>query len=575
MNGFRTLKSWTIAAASLLAISAFADVGGVPQASLNLEGSSMHYCNTVNNTWAVSKVADQSSVVSGSSVTWTITALKNDGGAAPDPTFCVEGTLVISNSGAASANVGNIVVNLQRQRNISGKQRWVSASADISTKVQRDLATQANVVAAATSEDAGWNATVNGINANYTSSGGVGTFKENAASGSIVFSDDDWNDVLASAYVIGPGQTVTLNYTATFDGAALGINAPGGPTHLRTEVLVTFGNAGGRGGSGASVDNVDIGSGVVEPHIRTVPVRASMTVPTLEQCNDTVTLTDVLTGDGVTAEVTGGTLETLSVTPSESTIYTLITTLTGVGSMTNTVTLAGLESDCCVAAAGEASAIVEVTEEVCTTCGQCPCGESEAIPGRCNPCSGNYCTFSQGGYQGGGVPGQIMLSNFTTVFGGGLEIGAYAGPGFGNFWQGNTTGLTTLRQYIGGGGPAGALTADLLNPSSSAGGSLGKQTAALTLNLGFGAANLLQPGGTTFANAVFCPMVADPLGPCPVATMTVSAFLGLANQALAGSLPSGFGYSELSGIAEKLNLSFHFIDGVCAPSSWASTHFGN
>ena len=581
MNTMRILKGLTIAVATSMAFGAYADVGGLPQASLNLEGSSMHYCNTQQNQWSVTKEANTSSVVSGGSVTWTITATKNpDGPAASE--FCVEGTLVITNSGAASANVGNIVVNLQRQRLVSGKQRWVSASANIATKVDRNLATTANVVAAATAEDAGWNLAVYGAgNQTYTSSGGVGTFKENAASGALVFADADWNSVLANnAYVIAPGATVTLNYTATFNGTALGINAPNGPTSLRTEVLVTFGNAGGRGGSGASLDNVDIGTGQPEAHVRTVPVRTSMNVPPLEQCNDSVTLTDVMTGSGVTGEVTGGTMpESLVAETNATATYTIETTLTGVGSMTNTVTLAGTETDCCVAASGEASAIVQVTEEPpCTTCNQCPCGESETIPGRCNPCSGSYCTFSQGGYQGGGTPGQIMNANFTTVFNTGLMIGNYtpttvpAAP-FGSFWTATAVGKDALQSFLAGGGPSGKLTADLLNPESSAGGSLGKQTAALTLNIGFGAAGLLLPGSTGFGSVMVCPVVADFTGPCPVPTMTVSAFLNMANLALSGAT-SGWNYSELAGVAEKLNLSFHYVDGVCNASSWAATHLG-
>ena len=60
----------------------------------------------------------------------------------------------------------------------------------------------------------------------------------------------------------------------------------------------------------ASASNIDVnGNGVVdasEANVRTVPTRISMTVPALEKCNDSVTLTDVIstTGSAAFAETT-------------------------------------------------------------------------------------------------------------------------------------------------------------------------------------------------------------------------------------------------------------------------------
>ena len=92
---------------------------------------------------------------------------------------------------------------------------------------------------------------------------------------------------------IAPGETVNLLYTATFNNALLGL-APG--AQVRIETIVTFGNAGARGGSGAVATNVDInGNGTLQPdeaYVRSVPTRTSLQLPVLTTCNNTVTLTD-------------------------------------------------------------------------------------------------------------------------------------------------------------------------------------------------------------------------------------------------------------------------------------------
>jgi hypothetical protein len=557
------------------------------QASLNLQGSTMSYCHTVNNTWEVTKSVDQTTVNTGSSVTWTIQATKNDGGPAPDSTFCVDGTLVINNAGAAPATVGNIVVNAQKQFTIAGKKRWVAASVDIADKTNRDLATKANVVAAATAEDAGWNAAVN-TPATYTVSGAVGTFKENAASGSIEFADGAWNDVLANnAYVIAPGATVVLNYKATFNGVLLNLDPAG--DHVRTEVLVTFGNAGARGGSGASITNVDIdGDGSVtggESNVRTVPVRASLDVPPLEQCNPSVTLTDTFSSDGVSYEVTGGTMpSSLTASVNTSTTYTLITTLTGSGTITNTVDLAGTETDCCDAASDSASATVTVTD-VCLPndprpeCNQlqCPCGESETSPGRCNICSGGgYCSLTQGAYniKAKGI-GNVVFANFPTVFPAGIKVGDQSDALQGNapytaYWTNTTVGRSALRQFIGGGtGSPSALSADLTNPNTMAGRQVASQTLALSLNVGFSAAGVMTngtlTGATNFGDVIVCPVDG---APCPVPTLTVNQILGIANTILSGGTVSGWTLGSIGGVVANLNQGFD----ECTVNGWAQTH---
>ena len=116
------------------------------------------------------------------------------------------------------------------------------------------------------------------------------------------------------------------------------------------------------------------------------------------------------------------------------------------------------------------------------------------------------CTYTQGGYQGGGVSGTIYTGNFTTVFSSGLTIGINDGGGSKHhaLWNATGTGQTALKTFLGGGGPSGALTADTADATSVSGGALAKQTAALALNMGFDAAGFLPNGVQGFGSLQVC-----------------------------------------------------------------------
>ena len=602
--------SWALAATAIFA----AAPALAQQASLNLDGSSMIFCNTVNNTWGITKTVNHSTVTSGGSVTWTVNVTKNGpSGNAPPPVFCVEGKLIISNSGAVPATVGNIVINLQRQYNISGKQRWVGVAADVADKTNHDSATQALVVAQATQENEGWNGAVNplrsGLAKTYALMGdGSGKFSENAASGTLTYTDADGNDVTGTfGYVIPAYATgVELNYRATFDMNALSAGEGGAPTHLRAEALVTFGNAGGRGGSGASIDNIDIdgdGSVTLDPvidsesgemigggerHVRTVPVRASLPVPAVEQCNPEVTLTDLLrkVSGTVTWQITGGDIvpdgSPMTVTGTES--HTLITKLTGtVGSKVgNKATITGTESGCCEAT-DETTPEVVVTIIGCTNCNQdpCPCGGVRDENGRCPPCAAGYCSFSKGGYQGGGVPGGIFDNNFVAQFPTGLMVGDYntsggdAAPNGAKF-SATSGGMTALTAYLVGPGGSAPYTHDYsdANPIGS-GGNLGKQLAALKLNVAFSAANVMPLPSGNLGNAMICAIPGNLVGTCPTAQkMSVNAFIALADAAIANGdayLPVWLSWGDITDVAEHINVSFD--NAQCTASAWATTNF--
>src|SRR5262249_46264916 len=116
------------------------------------------------------------------------------------------------------------------------------------------------------------------------------------------------------------------------------------------------------------------------------------------------------------------------------------------------------------------------------------------------------CTYTQGGYQGGGVPAQIYTNNFIAVFSGGLTIGTNdgAGPKHHALWNATATGRSTLQTFLAGGGTSSALTADTTDATSVSGGALSKQTATLTLNMGFDAAGVLPNGAQGFGSLQVC-----------------------------------------------------------------------
>ncbi len=179
------------------------------------------------------------------------------------------------------------------------------------------------------------------------------------------------------------------------------------------------------------------------------------------------------------------------------------------------------------------------------------------------------CSSSQGGWGGGGGVAQIFASNYLTVFTNGLTLGIYdpassnAAPN-GLYWQPNSAGLAALQAAVSQGGGSGApITQDAVNPTGtfSAGG-LGRQTLALTLNVGFNAAGFLG-ASNVFGNLVYTNS-GDSLN-----GLNVNQILNVANQALAGlPLPAGYNFSSLSSIINNLNVAFE----NCSMSSWAAAH---
>jgi hypothetical protein len=532
------------------------------QGGITLAGSNATLCHSNNTSWSIGKTGQLANGVA----TWTVNVTK---GATTSNSLGVYGYVDVTNTGNAPATIGNIIVNLQKQVTVGRKTYWISAAANVANATAGDAATSAKFVKSATQEDAALNASNGPVN--YSASGQQGTFSEGAGSGSLEFTDANNSTVfsITPQLVLAPSQTVRLLYKATFDNTVLNI-APG--KLVRSEAIVTFGNAGARGGSGSSASNIDIdGSGGLtgdEANVRSVPTRITNTVPALEECNSSVTLTDadtdvtttgtvtfsnfnnggigtgvVLTGDAqftVTADVDGG--------ASGGTI-TNTAHLNGAGDQVGVIT--GYDPitflpiyyyfDCCIGVDLPAASTLNV-----------------APTGFVGWTAGEYVTYDKGGFAGGGGPGIIMNLNYGTVFSAtGLTIGINDGtnPLHHAQWGSNASGLSTCKTAMGGGGTPGALTSDTFNATSISGGALTKHLIALTLNVAFNDANVML--GTLNPSQAYGDLYyVNPADPA-FDGKTIRQILADVNSAVGtGIAPAGHNFSTLDALVSSLNGSF-------------------
>ena len=180
------------------------------------------------------------------------------------------------------------------------------------------------------------------------------------------------------------------------------------------------------------------------------------------------------------------------------------------------------------------------------------------------PANQSFCSYTKGGYQGNGTPGQILEDNFTSTFPAGMTIGVNDGGGsfHHEIWTSDETGITTLRSYlISPAGPSTALLTDRINPAGTLSGQLSEQVAALTLNVHFSGTVSSMPAG-------FGDLKLKNTG-TSLDGATVSTILAIANNALAGQgLPVGYSFSSLNDLITNLNESWD----NCTQSSWAKEH---
>ena len=589
------LLGTSLAMTSLLGTAALA----APQASLTLKNSDAALCNHNNTEWSLSKVVDSVTGESGNqTVTWTITSTK---GATSANTLQVNGFVAVQNTGTADASIGNIVVNLQRQKNIGTvskpKWTWASVSVDAADATSGDAATAANIVAAASQEVPAYSGGA------YSISSAKGRFNENAASGSLSFVDNDSNTIWAinPTQVIAPGATVNLLFTANFNNTLLAI--PAGES-IRAEMVVSFGGVGSRGGSGASATNIDVnGNGIIDPNengVRSVPSRLTRQVPALEACNSQVTLTD--TGVSTTGTVTYADLVSDGAPTAPVSATTSFTvTATGVsggadgGTIGNTATLVG-ESDSVSVITGYSSVTVTdplsglpVTTQVpvyhdfaCCT-GVDLLASASATIGELviafHP--GDFCTSSESDFGRTNTDAYALLAAHEALFPSGVEVGIPGAGGFSMKFQagtelvnlGNvphpnwvsvaTTVAEALENYLPSGGGAGALNADLVNPTSSASGQFGGRVLTLKLNVAL-SDGLATPSG--FGDLVYT-HAADSLS-----GKTVREILAAADIAVGGgALPAGYSYNQFANLCKDLSDSWSRDNaaGLCIPSTWA------
>jgi len=562
---FRALAS-CVAAVILLPCAARAQ-----QASLVLSNSDLALCFGNITSWSLNKSVDSVSGPKGNqTVSWTVTATK---GTTSGNQLTVSGYMSVKNGGSADATIGNIVVNLQRTKDIGTPSKpklvWASVSAAVADATNGDAATSANIAAKASAEVPAYSGST------YTVSGARGTFTENAISGPLQLLDIDANDIWAITpqKTIAPGQTVNLVFKAKFDASLLDLTEG---QSLRSEVIVTFGNAGSRGGSGASAANIDInGNGTVdsdESWVRSVPTRVTETVPPFEECRGQVTLDDA--GVTTTGTVTVGDV-TVNGMPTEpvSSTTTFTVTATGVdggasgGTISNTATLTAEGSEVSLLigyqTVPDPVTGLPVQQPVYYTFACCEPLSLTATasaniddPGGFEP--GDYCSFSQGGLGGNGAPFYLLASNFAALFPSGVEVGIPGNPG-------NTMRFTSalaVQDYLPAGGTPGRLTVDLVDPQSSSAGVFGGQVLALKLNIALSDGGATPPG----LGDLYYINPGDTLN-----GLTVRQILAAAETALGGGpRPAGYSYAALSTLCDNLNLSWHDMTTEgCAPSAWA------
>ena len=456
---------------------------------------------------------DKTGSLSGSTVTWTITATKTT---VVNGQLLIEGQVTLTNSGDGPATIGNVVVTLQSRAN----NKWVTTSSDIANATQGDAATTASIHAPASSEN-------------------LGTFTENSASGALEFRDATTNAVLALVpqVVLGAGESRSLLFSAAFDNSDAALQLTAG-TPIRAEVIVSFGNATVNGNSTA---NVDInGNGAIdadEARVRSVSSRLTLPVPAAAP-GGTVTLTDGLEDITVTGDVTFSNAQ-----------FTLGATSGTVTATVNGGTDGGSIANCAHLTTADQSLDLESCSTVAVA----------AVPPGCTPgalgcgwSNGDMTTAAQNSW---GDPTSIVASllgaNFTSVFGASIVIGGTITATF-------TDALAVLN-YLPATGPAGPLIGNVQDPSTTSSGELAGEVLALKLNVDFSAASVLT-SAVPLGNLRICNFSLLPA----INGQTVSQFLATANILLGGGA-APFGPSSAASVARLINSAF--VGG--APSSFA------
>jgi len=488
-------------------------VGG--SAAIKLSGSSALVTLTSDTAWTLAKTGTTDAA--SSTVTWTITATQ---GQTVSGHLVLTGTMTVTNTGTGPATIGNIVANLQ----VRAGNKWVSASADIADGTHGDAATTAYISPTASSENKSF-------------------FAENAASGSLQFTDASTNTIfsLTPEVAIAPGATTTLLFSASYDNNVLGL-APGTP--IRAEIIVSFGNA---VSNPSSTPNVDInGNGVIDPdeaRVRSVPTRLGLTVPAQQPGNATVTLSDALSDLATTGTVTFSN-PSFNLGATSGTVSVHYDGGTSGGTLTNCAHLTSTDGLNLLA------------------CNTQTIGGHTCTPGApgCGWETGDVVTYSQVDWGSvGSTAAALLAASFNAIYPAGLEVGIAGTAGFSMLFADSASTIV----YLPASGSPGALNADLINPTSSSSGLFGGLVLAVQLDVDFSDANLLG-GSVHFGDLLLCGLTTTP----SLNGITVRQFLAIANTALGGGSAPYPIDPDLASLAFDLGLAFE--DG--APSTFAQDH---
>ncbi|MFO7690588.1 MAG: hypothetical protein R6W83_08560, partial [Cryobacterium sp.] len=480
--------------------------------------------------WSLEKTGQRS----GNTVSWTVTATPG----APEPgALVISGQMTVVNRGSDPATIGNIVVNLQ----VRSGGRWITLVSNIADATSGDAATTARVMPQASSE-------------------GRDQFTESGASGELEFMDATNNTAfsLVPQILIPAGGSHTLLFQASFDNGILAL--PTG-AQIRAETIVSFGNATAKGNS---VANLDInGNGTIdadEAHVRSVPARIGLTVPVLQQGNDTVSLSDTLADIVTTGSVTF-TNATFNLGATGGTVSVTYDAGADGGTITNCAYLTGTGVDL-------QACDTQTIPEPNTGC-------TPGAPG-CGWEIGDMITYPQIGWDTGGIGYTTLVTYYNAVYAstfGSIELGVPGPAGFSIVFSG----FAAVLDYMPASGPYAALNADLLNPTSTSSGGFGGAMLALRLNIDFADAGYI--GGTSglrFGDLRLCGLALAGLN-----GTSVRDFFGLANTLLGGGT-NGYAIADIAPLTVELNSSFggggvstfaqnHLVNGPCPGSGgWSA-----
>ena len=494
------------------------------RAHVVLNSSNVSLTQTSDTLWTLTKTGNADA----STVTWLVQAT-------PTPsTFGVlfyNGVFTVDNKGTAPATIGNIVVNLQTR---SGS-KWVTRSSVIADATQDDAAISASISAKGSSEGLAW-------------------FAENAASGTLRFTDASTNSTFALVpqVTVPPGSTTTLLFTASFDNNVLGLPV-GTPT--RAEIIVSFGNAKAGATSSPSVDIN--GNGIVDPDetwVQSVADRAAAPVPAETPSNETATLSDSAADITTTGTVTfSNPVITLDQTTHSGTAVVSYGGGTSGGTITNCAHLTGSGQTQILGAGADAVSFANVHGVNLTACDTQVIGPRVCPPGApgCGWKDGDMVSYGQSdwGDDPATNPAAANLANFDTVYPFSVvEIGISGLTGFSIIF---TSGAAILN-YIPQGGTPSALTSDLFNPTSSAAGAFAGAVLALRLDIDFGDAGFLpNASGQRFGDLRLCNLPQTSLN-----GMTVREVMTVLNTALGGGTTGGYTHDELYAVAENASSAF-------------------